>query len=101
MKNAVQDRYAGKHIVVTGAGTGIGRAIAHRLWSEGAGLTLLARNAQRLEVVAGECLALRSAGPNEIGFAPCDIRERADLDRVLREAVGTRGKLYGLDGIGF
>lgn len=96
MNNAVQDRYAGKHIVVTGAGTGIGRAIAHRLWSEGAKLTLLARNAQRLEVVAGECLALRSAAPDEIGFAPCDIRERGDLDRLLAEAAGTRGKLHGL-----
>jgi NAD(P)-dependent dehydrogenase (short-subunit alcohol dehydrogenase family) len=33
----------GKHVVVTGAGSGIGRAIALRLARDGATLTLLAR----------------------------------------------------------
>lgn len=47
-------RLEGKHAVVTGAGTGIGRAIAQRLASEGAQLTLLARDESRLgDVVHG------------------------------------------------
>ena len=47
-------RLDGKHIVVTGAGTGIGRAIAERLAAEGAQLTLLARDESRLrDVVPG------------------------------------------------
>jgi len=41
-------RLEGKHVVVTGAGTGIGRAIARRLADEGARLTLLARDESRL-----------------------------------------------------
>jgi len=45
-------RLAGKHVVVTGAGTGIGRAIAERLGAEGARLTLLARDESRLRDVA-------------------------------------------------
>jgi NAD(P)-dependent dehydrogenase (short-subunit alcohol dehydrogenase family) len=48
------NRLDGKHIVVTGAGTGIGRAIAERLASEGAHLTLMARDESRLrDVVPG------------------------------------------------
>jgi NAD(P)-dependent dehydrogenase (short-subunit alcohol dehydrogenase family) len=48
------NRLAGKHVVVTGAGTGIGRAIARRLAEEGARLTLLARDETRLrDVVPG------------------------------------------------
>ena len=45
-------RLEGRHVVVTGAGTGIGRAIAERLAVEGARLTLLARDEQRLRDVA-------------------------------------------------
>ena len=43
-----------EHAVVTGAGTGIGRAIAQRLAAEGARLTVLARDEERLrDVVPG------------------------------------------------
>jgi NAD(P)-dependent dehydrogenase (short-subunit alcohol dehydrogenase family) len=53
-KLARVNRLEGKHVVVTGAGTGIGRAIALRLADEGARLTLLARDKSRLrDVVPG------------------------------------------------
>jgi NAD(P)-dependent dehydrogenase (short-subunit alcohol dehydrogenase family) len=48
------NRLEGRHVVVTGAGTGIGRAIAERLAAEGARLTLMARDESRLgDVVPG------------------------------------------------
>lgn len=45
-------RLEGRHVVVTGAGTGIGRSIALRLASEGAQLTLMARDVARLSETA-------------------------------------------------
>jgi len=65
-------RLEGKHVVVTGAGTGIGRAIARRLADEGARLTLLARNEERLrDVVPGA--TMRS----------CDIRDRGQVEAAI------------------
>jgi NAD(P)-dependent dehydrogenase (short-subunit alcohol dehydrogenase family) len=49
-------RLEGKHVVVTGAGTGIGRAVAERLAAEGARLTLLARDESRLRGVAADAI---------------------------------------------
>jgi NAD(P)-dependent dehydrogenase (short-subunit alcohol dehydrogenase family) len=69
-------RLEGKHVVVTGAGTGIGRAIAQRLAGEGARLTLLARDEARLrDVVPGA--TSRSV----------DIRDRGALTAAFDEPL--------------
>ena len=54
---------AGRHALVCGASTGIGRASALRLASSGAEITALARSAERLETLVGE---LRTAGDPEV-----------------------------------
>jgi NAD(P)-dependent dehydrogenase (short-subunit alcohol dehydrogenase family) len=65
-------RLEGKHVVVTGAGTGIGRAIARRLAEEGARLTLLARDeSRRQDVVPGattKSVDIRDAGAVRAAF---------------------------------
>ena len=92
--NPVPNRHQDQHVVVTGAGTGIGRAVAERLWAEGARLTLLARDAARLEETAAACRARRAGGARDLGVASCDVRERASLDAALDAAVGERGALF-------
>jgi len=79
----------GKHVVVTGAGTGIGRAIATRLAHEGASLTLLARGRERLEATAGsvEC---------PVWVEPCDIRQRRRVERAIARAAGELGPIHAL-----
>lgn len=66
------NRLEGKHVVVTGAGTGIGRAIAQRLGAEGARLTLLARDESRLrDVVPGattKSVDIRDSGAVRAAF---------------------------------
>ena len=79
----------GKHIVVTGAGTGIGRAIARRLGRDGASLTLLARDGARLEAVA-------AAIEEPTYVAACDIRDRAKVEKVFAGAVARLGPVHAL-----
>jgi NAD(P)-dependent dehydrogenase (short-subunit alcohol dehydrogenase family) len=78
------NRLEGKHVVVTGAGTGIGRAIARRLAEEGARLTLLARDESRLRDV------VRGATTKSV-----DIRDeaavRAAFDEPLDALVANAG----------
>ena len=81
------ERLAGRHIVVTGGGKGIGRAIAERLAQEGATLTLLARDLERLREVADAIGA---------GAAACDVRDRGQVDAALATAAAERGPIHAL-----
>ena len=79
----------GRHIVVTGAGTGIGRAVAQRLSRDGASLTLLSRDGRRLEETAAMI-----ATPTHV--APCDIRVRKAVDRAFAGAAAALGPVHVL-----
>jgi NAD(P)-dependent dehydrogenase (short-subunit alcohol dehydrogenase family) len=80
-------RLEGRHVLVSGGNTGIGEAIAARLAAEGAGLTLVARDRERLEHVAA-----RVGGRTAV----LDIRDRAAVRTVVDAAVEELGPLYAL-----
>ena len=79
----------GKHVVVSGAGTGIGRAIALRLAREGASVTLLARGKARLEETAASI-----EGTTHV--ETCDIRQRRRVDRAMERAAEALGPIHAL-----
>ena len=78
---------AGRHVVVTGAGTGIGAAIAQRLREEGARVTGLARDVERLRANVDEAIA-------------CDIRDRAQVEAAFAQVEGPLYALCANAGIG-
>jgi NAD(P)-dependent dehydrogenase (short-subunit alcohol dehydrogenase family) len=74
---------------VTGAGTGIGRAIALRLAGEGAALTLLARRRERLADTA-------AAIDGPVHIAACDIRQRRRVEGAMARAAEAAGPMHAL-----
>jgi len=64
----------GKHALVTGAGSGIGAAIATALAAEGAALTLVGRNLARLEAHAATLGGAHTA--------VCDVTDEAAVERL-------------------
>jgi NAD(P)-dependent dehydrogenase (short-subunit alcohol dehydrogenase family) len=79
----------GRHIVVTGGGTGIGRAIARRLDRDGASLTLLARGIDRLDATAASL-----EQPTHV--VACDIRDRGKVGRAFAGAAERLGPIHAL-----
>ena len=82
-------RFAGRHVVVTGAGRGIGRSLAEAFALDGADLSLFSRTAADLETVAA---GLRSAGARSQAI-PCDVTNRGQVDAAVARARETFGPI--------
>jgi NAD(P)-dependent dehydrogenase (short-subunit alcohol dehydrogenase family) len=92
-------RIKGRTAIVTGASSGIGRAIALRLARRGVRVALVARSAARLEEVAD---AARRGGTVAL-VVPCDVCDRESVrlahDRVVA-AFGSVDILVNAAGFG-
>lgn len=80
---------AGRTAVVTGAGRGIGAAIAHALAGEGIALLLAARTPDEVESVAA---ALRARGARAHAAA-CDVTDEASVRALAKEAKARLGSV--------
>jgi NAD(P)-dependent dehydrogenase (short-subunit alcohol dehydrogenase family) len=102
------DQIANKTAVVTGAGSGIGRAMAHRLAKAGANLVLADMNEATLQETVDH---VRSEGVQAIGMRT-DVSDASDMDRLAKAAftefkrvhivcnnAGVAGTFLGVDRI--
>lgn len=79
----------GRVAVITGGGTGIGRAIAHEYARLGAKLVLASRSPEHLEPAAQE---LKAKGAKVLAVST-DVRVPEQVDRMCDEAVRRLGSL--------
>lgn len=79
---------SGRHVIVTGASTGIGRASALLLGRRGVKVSLIARSADKLEALAAEIGDARAF--------PADVADRAALTAAIAEAEAAFGPADGL-----
>jgi NAD(P)-dependent dehydrogenase (short-subunit alcohol dehydrogenase family) len=92
-------RFAGRVAVVTGGASGIGRATAARLASEGARVAVVDRNGGGAEETAA---AIRAAGDDARAYA-CDIARSAEVSATAARVdadVGPVDVLANVAGIG-
>jgi 3-dehydrosphinganine reductase len=78
--------FGGKHVLITGASSGIGRSLALLLAPAGARLSLVARTASRLEDAAGDVRSLMPKGAGDAAgvlAVPFDCSDPAEVSAML------------------
>ena len=77
------ERYAGKNVLISGGGSGIGHAICLRLAAEGANIILIDKDFKGGQAVEQE-LKLQNT---KVLFVQADITSEADVEKVHKEAT--------------
>jgi citronellol/citronellal dehydrogenase len=86
------DLFAGQTIIVTGGGSGIGRATAHELASLGAHVVIAGRDPDKLETVRQE---IDQSG-GRVTAVVCNIREETQVQNLFAQVLAERGAVHGL-----
>ncbi|MGB8389248.1 SDR family oxidoreductase, partial [Mycobacterium sp.] len=74
----------GRHVIITGASSGIGRASAIAVAERGATVFALARNAAALDALVAE---IRARGGDAHAFT-CDVTDSASVEHTVKDILG-------------
>jgi citronellol/citronellal dehydrogenase len=84
--------FAGRVILVTGGGSGIGRCTAHELASLGATVVLVGRNLAKLDTTVTEIVTDGGRASHQV----CDIRQEDPVRAMVAAVLAAHGRIDGL-----
>ncbi len=84
--------FAGKVVVVTGGGSGIGRCVAHELAALGATVALIGRKPEKLQTVQDEITQDGGKASSHV----CDIRQEDAVKATIAGIFAQHGRVDGL-----
>ena len=93
------DALSGKTILITGGGTGLGRAMGTYFLKLGANVVITSRKMDVLLKTAAEMeqeAAASNKGGAKVLTVQCDVRKPEEVDEVLRKTLETFGQVHGL-----
>jgi len=82
-----RDPLVGRHVIITGASSGIGRASALAVAARGATVFAVARNAEALDTLVAE---IRACGGDAHPFV-CDVTDSAAVERTVADILDRFG----------
>jgi NAD(P)-dependent dehydrogenase (short-subunit alcohol dehydrogenase family) len=88
-----QDALKDRTIIITGGGTGLGRAMGKYFLELGANLVITSRKKDVLEKSAAE-LSAETGG--KVLAVPCDVRKYEEIENVIRTTEATFGQIHGV-----
>jgi len=83
-------RFAGRTVLITGGGSGMGKAAALRLGREGANVVIAGRRAAELEAVAD---TIKQQGGMALGI-PADVSDEKQVQAMVKQTTSTFGALH-------
>ncbi len=86
---------AGRSILVTGGGSGLGLAMAKAFAALGAKVTIAGRKRERLEDAARD-IAEASREGGAVDFFAADVRNPSEVEKLVSHAISRFGKVDGL-----
>ena len=80
-----------KHAIITGGSSGIGKAVAKLLASEGANISIIARDADKLETAKQEITAVTVSPQQKILSFVADVAKLKEVTEVIQNAIAQQG----------
>lgn len=87
------EKGSGMRVLITGGGTGIGRACAESLAANGADVIICGRTLETLQLASEEIYSKHSA---KVEYVLCDVTNEESVEECLSKAAGTAKTLDGV-----